>query len=48
MDCKKRSFDLILTENILDGYKEVLNRLRIRAAHTFASSGNQAPYLPLR
>jgi predicted nucleic acid-binding protein len=34
VDRKKRSFDLILTEDILDEYKEVLNRLRIRAAHT--------------
>jgi hypothetical protein len=34
LDRKKRSFDLILTEDILDEYKEVLNRLRVRAAHT--------------
>jgi hypothetical protein len=32
LDRKKRSFDLILTEDILDEYKEVLNRLRVRAA----------------
>ena len=34
LDRKKRSFDLVLTEDILDEYKEVLNRLRIRAVHT--------------
>ena len=32
LDRKKRSFDLILTEDILDEYKGVLNRLRVRAA----------------
>ena len=34
LDRKTRSFDLVLTEEILDEYKEVLNRLKIRAAHT--------------
>lgn len=33
LDRKKRSFDVIITEEILDEYKEVLNRLRIRAVH---------------
>lgn len=34
LDRKSSSFDLMLTEEILDEYKEVLNHLRIRAAHT--------------
>jgi len=34
LDRKKRSFDLILTEDILDEYKEVLNRSSHRTRNT--------------
>ena len=33
LERKKRPFDLLITEEILDEYKDVLNRLRIRAVH---------------
>ena len=33
LDRRKRSFDLVMTEEIPDEYKDVLNRLSIRAVH---------------